>query len=54
MILSTVIYGLEDFSGIRVGLETVAHETQRVTGIGPVSPAWKAGTLPLSYTRLLA
>src|SRR5512132_2447106 len=24
---------------------------ERVTGIEPVSPAWKAGALPLSYTR---
>jgi hypothetical protein len=25
---------------------------ERVTGIGPASPAWKAGALPLSYTRM--
>jgi hypothetical protein len=25
--------------------------TERVTGIEPALPAWKAGTLPLSYTR---
>ncbi len=25
--------------------------TERVTGIEPASPAWKAGALPLSYTR---
>ena len=24
---------------------------ERVTGIEPAWPAWKAGTLPLSYTR---
>jgi hypothetical protein len=24
---------------------------ERVMGIGPTQPAWKAGTLPLSYTR---
>lgn len=24
---------------------------ERVTGIEPASPAWKAGALPLSYTR---
>ncbi|MEN9922721.1 MAG: hypothetical protein RIS09_235, partial [Actinomycetota bacterium] len=24
---------------------------ERVTGIEPAQPAWKAGTLPLSYTR---
>lgn len=25
---------------------------ERVMGIEPTQPAWKAGTLPLSYTRL--
>jgi hypothetical protein len=25
---------------------------ERVTGIEPALPAWKAGTLPLSYTRV--
>ena len=25
--------------------------SERVTGIEPALPAWKAGTLPLSYTR---
>ena len=27
---------------------------ERVTGIEPAQPAWKAGTLPLSYTRSVA
>lgn len=26
---------------------------ERVTGIGPARPAWKAGVLPLNYTRVL-
>ena len=26
---------------------------ERVMGIGPTQPAWKAGTLPLSYTRIV-
>ena len=26
---------------------------ERVKGIGPSQPAWKAGALPLSYTRKL-
>lgn len=26
---------------------------ERVTGIGPARPAWKAGVLPLNYTRIL-
>ena len=25
---------------------------ERVTGVEPASPAWKAGALPLSYTRV--
>jgi hypothetical protein len=29
-------------------------ELERVTGIEPAQPAWKAGTLPLSYTRVAA
>ncbi len=28
-----------------------ATQLERVTGIEPAQPAWKAGTLPLSYTR---
>ena len=32
--------------------ELLAHVTlERVTGIGPAYPAWKAGVLPLNYTR---
>ena len=27
------------------------HFLERVTGIEPAPPAWKAGALPLSYTR---
>ena len=27
-------------------------EVERVMGIEPTWPAWKAGALPLSYTRL--
>src|ERR671919_1938936 len=29
----------------------LAEEEERVTGIEPAPPAWKAGALPLSYTR---
>ena len=29
----------------------MAHIVERVMGIEPTRPAWKAGTLPLSYTR---
>src|SRR4028118_926482 len=31
---------------------TVRRLKERVRGIEPPSPAWKAGALPLSYTRL--
>ena len=31
--------------------ELLAH-VERVTGIGPAYPAWKAGVLPLNYTRI--
>ena len=27
---------------------------ERVMGIEPTQPAWKAGALPLSYTRILS
>ena len=33
----------------RVG--ALRRKMERVTGIEPAQPAWKAGTLPLSYTR---
>ncbi len=29
------------------------HFLERVMGIEPTRPAWKAGTLPLSYTRVI-
>ena len=28
------------------------NSAERVTGIEPAWPAWKAGALPLSYTRV--
>ena len=44
LIKSQVLYRLS-YSPIRFNLE-------RVKGIEPSQPAWKAGTLPLSYTRI--
>ena len=29
----------------------IGYLLERVTGIGPAYPAWKAGVLPLNYTR---
>ena len=33
------------------GLSVLSAALERVTGVEPASPAWKAGALPLSYTR---
>ena len=33
--------------------EKLERALERVTGIEPVSSAWKADTLPLSYTRVV-
>jgi hypothetical protein len=30
----------------------MAHGMERVMGIEPTLPAWKAGVLPLNYTRI--
>jgi hypothetical protein len=30
----------------------MAHGMERVMGIEPTLPAWKAGVLPLNYTRM--
>ena len=37
-----------------VALITRTKRKERVTGIEPAPPAWKAGALPLSYTRVIA
>ena len=34
-------------------MEITAHKMERVKGIEPSSPAWKAGALPLCYTRII-
>lgn len=35
------------------GTLVMATASERVAGIEPALPAWKAGTLPLSYTRMV-
>ena len=30
----------------------ILHKIERVMGIEPTYPAWKAGVLPLNYTRM--
>jgi hypothetical protein len=42
--------GGDDGSGHRQA--TCHRGSERVTGIEPAPPAWKAGALPLSYTRV--
>ena len=42
-------YCLEGSCSIQLSYWRVSME--RVTGIGPAYPAWKAGVLPLNYTR---
>jgi hypothetical protein len=37
--------------GARKSLLCKGFSVERVTGIEPAWPAWKAGALPLSYTR---
>ena len=34
--------------------ELLAQIMERVMGIEPTRPAWKAGILPLNYTRILS
>ena len=41
-------HGLEVRCSIQLSYRRIL---ERVKGIGPSQPAWKAGALPLSYTR---
>ena len=43
-------HGLEVRCSIQLSYRRIL---ERVKGIGPSQPAWKAGALPLSYTRKL-
>ena len=42
-------HGLEVRCSIQLSYRRIL---ERVKGIGPSQPAWKAGALPLSYTRI--
>ena len=49
-------HGLEGRCSIQLSYRHIAavslyKETKRVMGIEPTCPAWKAGVLPLNYTR---
>ena len=39
---------------LAAGFTSENSRNERATGIEPAWPAWKAGTLPLSYARALA
>ena len=47
-------HALEGRCSIQLSYAPTLLETflERVKGIEPSQPAWKAGTLPLSYTRI--
>ena len=47
--LEPLAYCLEGSCSIQLSYWRISME--RVTGIGPAYPAWKAGVLPLNYTR---
>ena len=42
---------LVEIKKTKVGFPWLRDLLERVTGIEPASPAWKAGVLPLNYTR---
>ena len=37
----------------KIDLSLSSNRMERVMGIEPTRPAWKAGILPLNYTRIL-
>ena len=51
--LEPLTYCLEGSCSIQLSYWRIFTEVglERVTGIGPAYPAWKAGVLPLNYTR---
>ena len=48
--LEPLTYCLEGSCSIQLSYWRM-YKMERVTGIGPAYPAWKAGVLPLNYTR---
>ncbi len=44
-------HGLEGRCSIQLSYRLIEKVLERVMGIGPTRPAWKAGILPLNYTR---
>jgi hypothetical protein len=48
-----VAYCLEGSCSIQLSYERLSYwDMERVMGIEPTRPAWKAGILPLNYTRM--
>ena len=47
-------HALEGRCSIQLSYAPILLKMERVKGIEPSQPAWKAGTLPLSYTRILS
>ena len=45
-------HALEGRCSIQLSYAPTFLKMERVKGIEPSQPAWKAGTLPLSYTRI--
>ena len=45
-------HALEGRCSIQLSYAPTFLKVERVKGIEPSQPAWKAGTLPLSYTRI--
>ena len=46
-------HALEGRCSIQLSYAPTLYKVERVKGIEPSQPAWKAGTLQLSYTRIL-
>jgi hypothetical protein len=45
-------WAFSDFRFRQGNFSPVSEVNERATGIEPALPAWKAGTLPLSYARI--
>ena len=46
-------HGLEVRCSILLSYRRMSNLMERVKGVEPSQPAWKAGALPLSYTRMI-
>ena len=44
---------LLSYGRISIFIARLLRQVERVMGIGPTQPAWKASVLPLNYTRVL-